>query len=244
MLNIPVIHEVTIESHPIYAKNIDWKIQTGFNFVLGANGLGKTTLLSCIHFALTENENIGKKIKKILKQKTSKENVHVKLKCSFGNIPVTIDRYFPKGPSTLRYQSENGQHQEVASSKMNAEIAKLSGLQSISELDFLLGNFLIRQEEAHTVLWSTDIQSVILKMLFNSKEYRQKYAILKKNFGKLHTDHKQKKYYVTKLNKDLEDIKKQIDAKSSELSKLDTENDSEQALTKYQELEHQSTIAI
>ncbi|WP_106769630.1 AAA family ATPase [Paenibacillus faecalis] len=216
MVNIPKLLRVRIFSHPIYKTDIDWNIQTGFNFVIGANGLGKTTFLNCIHYGITGNSNIYEQFIKLNKQRKLKTEIKIIVTLLVDETEIEIERRIPHAKPFLKINNKSSVLEYTDPVSVNQEIASLIGVDEINDLDFLLGNFLIRQEEAENVLWSSSVQSKVLHILFRTSEFRQEYNSLRASHGDYHTQHNQKRYHASKLKSDIEKIVQEAE----ELQKL------------------------
>lgn len=209
MIKIPKLLRVQIFSHPIYKNDIDWSVHSGFNFVIGANGLGKTTFLNCIHYGITGNPNIYEQFVKLNKQRKLKTEIKIIVTLMIDETEIQIERKIPHDQPCLRVANKSNILEYTDPVLVNDEIASLIGVDEISDLDFLLGNFLIRQEEAKNVLWSSSVQSKVLHILFLTSEFRKEYNSLRALHGGFHTQHNQKRYHASKLKSDIEQIEKE-----------------------------------
>jgi DNA repair exonuclease SbcCD ATPase subunit len=227
MVCLPTLKEVRIYSHPIYQTDICWSISSGINFVIGANGLGKTTFLNCIHYGITGNTDIHDQFEKLSKQRKHKDEIKIVVVFTVDNIEVTIERKVPHGAPCLVIKDGEVSEKHSDPTTVNEKIAKLVGVDHINDLDFLLEKFLIRQEEANHVLWSSDVQSKVLQILFRTSEFREKYNSLRKVHGEYHTQHNQKRYHASKLKSDIEKITQEVEILSDKLREkgLDIENE-------------------
>src|SRR5690606_3309184 len=115
---------------------------------------------------------------------------------------IQIERKIPHDQPCLRVANKSNILEYTDPVLVNDEIASLIGVDEISDLDFLLGNFLIRQEEAKNVLWSSSVQSKVLHILFLTSEFRKEYNSLRALHGGFHTQHNQKRYHASKLKSD------------------------------------------
>ncbi|NIK69126.1 AAA family ATPase [Paenibacillus sp. BK720] len=211
MIKLPKLTRVQIFSHPIYQTNIDWSINTGFNFVIGANGLGKTTFLNCIHYGISGNSGIYEQFKKLLRQRNIKNEIRIVVTFLVEDAEIQIERKIPDSSTNLLITQNNSIIQYSDPIIVDEQISQLVGIDNISDLDFLLGNFLIRQEEAKNVLWSSSVQSRVLRILFQSSEFRKEYNSLRDIYGQCHTDHNQKRYHASKLKNDIDNITKEAE---------------------------------
>lgn len=172
------IEQVSIENAPrLYPKGIDWKIRPGINVIVGGTGLGKTTLVNAMLFAIfgelgraTKGRTVkvnpdffrGRMVSKAAESNADSDPT-VSVRAKFGRTSVAVARNLISG--RLLKASLNGK--ALKPKDYEKEVAKALGLRDFSnEVLGLVDYLLYFAEQRYLLAWDSQIQNEVLNLLF------------------------------------------------------------------------------
>lgn len=168
---LPNINKLVLENFSLYSTNpvvIDFS--KSVSCVMGANGIGKSTLLNCINFAITGRINPPDKKLKSIYELESDNNYHEKY---FEGRISTTDKHFATSivtftlndqvftvkrsffPSIILEYSLNEEKQN--SNNFESDIVKLSKLSNYAQFVFIQLKLLTFDENRDCLFWNPSI---------------------------------------------------------------------------------------
>ncbi|EAA5043901.1 AAA family ATPase [Salmonella enterica subsp. enterica serovar London] len=234
MVNLPILRSLKISNYQLYPGNkndnnlfIDFESQ-GLTVILGANGLGKSTLINLILRMLTGPSDIAKidsidelgnlnttavdrnDLKYFFSERVSDsaENATATLQLKLGDIVLTIERQLSDltltdlkiGATTLPLP-ENRKKKEDTYKEHICDLAKVA---SFGDWLLILHYIMFYQENRRALVWDTSAQREILRILLLTKEQSLKWRELSRNVLKLDSDYRNYRNSVTKEIKSFE----------------------------------------
>lgn len=234
MVNLPILRSLKINNYQLYPGNkndnnlfIDFESQ-GLTVILGANGLGKSTLINLILRMLTGPSDIAKidsidelgnlnttavdrnDLKYFFSERVSDsaENATATLQIKLGDIVLTIERRLSDltltdlkvGATTLPLP-ENRKKKEDTYKEHICDFAKVA---SFGDWLLILHYIMFYQENRRALVWDTSAQREILRILLLTKEQSLKWRELSRNVLKLDSDYRNYRNSVTKEIKSFE----------------------------------------
>ncbi|EEK4826061.1 AAA family ATPase, partial [Salmonella enterica] len=200
----------------------------GLTVILGANGLGKSTLINLILRMLTGPSDIAKidsidelgnlnttavdrnDLKYFFSERVSDsaENATATLQLKLGDIVLTIERQLSDltltdlkiGATTLPLP-ENRKKKEDTYKEHICDLAKVA---SFGDWLLILHYIMFYQENRRALVWDTSAQREILRILLLTKEQSLKWRELSRNVLKLDSDYRNYRNSVTKEIKSFE----------------------------------------
>jgi hypothetical protein len=193
-VKLPCLQRIEVENYPLFTDNWSYPLQTGLNFFLGVNGVGKTTATNLIIYGLIgyREEIPNDYFKNRIEAYIEAEDIDivenppmVKLEFTIGNHVFKIQRHILKN-----YIQEFSIDKKVFTEEDSDEIDKLytdcllsiSGLDSLADFAFLLQYFLIRVEEGNYLLWDDKggDQARLIRLLINQAGFEKTYKEIAK----------------------------------------------------------------
>lgn len=228
MINLAILKSLKISNYRLYPGNkkdndffIDFAAQ-GLTVILGANGLGKSTLINLILRMLTGPSDIAKidsidelgnlntaavdrnDLKYFFAERVSDkaENATATLKIKLGEIPISIERSLSDltlldlkiGATTLPLP-DNRRDKEEIYKKNICELAKVA---SFGDWLLILHYIVFYQENRRALVWDTSAQREILRILLLKKEQSEKWRELSREVLTLDSDFRNYRNSVTK----------------------------------------------
>ncbi|HFS6042085.1 TPA: AAA family ATPase [Raoultella planticola] len=234
MVNLPILKSLKINNYKLYPGNkndnslfIDFEPQ-GLTVILGANGLGKSTLINLILRMLTGPSDISKidsidelgnlnttavdrnDLKYFFSERVSDkaENATATLQLKLGEITLTIERKLSdltlidlKTGATTLPLPENRKKKENIYKEQICDFAKVA---SFGDWLLILHYIMFYQENRRALVWDTSAQREILRILLLKKEQSQKWRELSRHVLKLDSDYRNYRNSVTKEIKSFE----------------------------------------
>lgn len=204
-LYLPNLVKISIKGYTLYAQqpSFEFEFKEGISAVIGANGIGKTTFVNLIIYAI-----VGHKKKKNKATKTSKkpeyefleedffssrindfadsemnELSEVCLEYYLGNVKIEVTRSLMKNHiGSLKINDENVDIPTEELYQLNIE--KYSKISQFSDFELLIREFLFFDERRSNIAWEADSQDNILRILLLDEEYHFKINELEENITK------------------------------------------------------------
>lgn len=185
--HLPILNRVRVaNSEKLYPKGVDWNIDAGVNAIIGGTGLGKTTLIYAIQFAI-----FGKLIVEGLKgvERIEKEFFRGRMSKRKGSQleshPPTVEVWFTVESKTWRVKRSllTGTLLEVdidgESLKRTSDypvlLARAVGLEKdFSALSSVQAHLLFFGEGRYLVAWENLLQNELLNLIFADNERYKK----------------------------------------------------------------------
>ncbi|MCG7801272.1 AAA family ATPase [Enterobacter asburiae] len=234
MVNFPILKRLEINEYQLYpGKNkdknltVDFEAQ-GLTVILGANGLGKSTLINLLLRMLTGPSDIAridsidelgnlntaavdrKDLKNFFAERVSDkaEKASAKLEVKFGDIQVSIERSLSDltltdlriGATLYPLPDNRRQKEDIYKEK----ISELVGVSSFGDWLLLLHYIVFYQENRRALVWDTSAQREILRILLLSKEQSQTWRELSREVLTLDSDYRNYRSSVSKEIKKFE----------------------------------------
>lgn len=221
-INLPIIKEIEIENYPLFKKDWNYKFRKGLNLFLGGNTLGKTTSVYIVLYGITgipkeKKDFFLKRIKPINRE----INPLAKMKLVIGNSEIKITRNLKNSEIiSLSVEGKETSKKVDLNKKYEEEIISRARIPSLKDYQFVLEKLLIREEEGDYLLWSTNDQARILRILFGYEGFDKKFADLEKKVTDFDTEKRGKQDIQAQFKKRLEVIKEQKSARLKELGEL------------------------
>jgi len=201
-MRLPILKKISIKHLSLYNGQIDRKVLPGINMVVGGNGLGKTTFVNTIIYALVGNINF-----ETLNIKTGKtelvplvspdyfvgrieprdqELAEVSLSYTVNKYDITVTRLLYR-PRITKIRVGGGRR---ASPKVyndaseNLDDIYRSIAEEVFEVDhledfaFVVAHLLLFDEDRRTLAWDSEVQNKMLRLLFLSKEFDKGFSKL------------------------------------------------------------------
>lgn len=253
MINLPILKNLKIKNYQLYPGNdknnilfIDFEPQ-GLTVILGANGLGKSTLINLILRMLTGPSDISKidsidelgnlntiavdrnDLKYFFSDRVSDkaENATATLQLKLGDVTLTIERKLSdltlidlKAGATTLPLPENRKKKEDVYKDHICDFAKVS---SFGDWLLILHYIMFYQENRRALVWDTSAQREILRILLLKKEQSQKWRELSRHVLKLDSDYRNYRNSVTKEIKRFEKTLTSITDKEGTSAKISAE---------------------
>lgn len=190
-IKLPVVTRIEVDGYGLFRQTLKYEFQKGLNLFIGGNRQGKTTTVYIILYALI---GLHGRSKDFFSSRVKQENLikdinpTVKLNFQIGtaNLEIERDLFNPR----INYFSVNGRNY-IGDDNPNIEeiyakeIERLAGISNLEDYNFLLEKLLIREEEGNYLLWNTDDQMRVLRLLFSYGRFDEEFIKLRENFRKI-----------------------------------------------------------
>lgn len=190
-IKLPIVQKLEVQSYGLFRRNLQYEFQKGLNLFIGGNRQGKTTTMHIILYGLI---GLHGRSKDFFSSRVKKENLSkgiqptVKLNFQIGtaNLKIERDLFDPR----INYFSVNGRSYKKVDNPdieevYEKEIEMLAGISDLADYNFLLENLLIREEEGNYLLWNTDDQMRVLRLLFSYGKFDEEFIKLRENYRKI-----------------------------------------------------------
>lgn len=215
-IKLPIIKEIEVKGYDLF--NSDWKYEfkNGLNLFVGGNRLGKTTTVYIILYGIVgiprENKKFFSDRLVVYREQIKDARPTVRLNFDIGSNCIEIERNLLN--SQINYLSINRQVYKKDDTQILEEIysKKIVSMANISSLDdykFLLEKFLIREEEGNYLLWDTEVQIRVLRLLFNYEKFDEEFRKFEGDVRKFDTNVRGQQDIQAQFKKRLDSIKVQ-----------------------------------
>ena len=190
MIGLPSFRHLKIEGYLLYPgtedkPGLDVDLSSGLTLILGANGLGKTTLVTILYRLLSGTQDIpnlansgflgGRSLevrtRSRAEQRTFADRVAdgakhatATLTMEIGSVEVRIARTL--SDLTLQEFSVGGEPRETNEVEFQAELVRLSGLAAFGDWILALRHLVFYFEDRQALIWDTTAQRQLLRLLF------------------------------------------------------------------------------
>ena len=200
MINLPLLHSVDVTNYDLYPGDdpdnpgLHQRFGPGLTLVLGANGLGKTTLVTMLYRLLTAPYDIPalgrptdlgnadpsarglrQGLRRIFAQRVS-DNATTALASvgfSIGGEEVSVKRSLRD--LTLRELTVGNSSFSPEESKYQQEMARLAGVSSFGDWILLLRYIVFYFEDRRSLIWDPSAQRHLLRILFLDQEESERW---------------------------------------------------------------------
>jgi len=219
-IKLPALRSIEVENYHLFSKKWKYDVYSGMNLFVGTNGLGKTTTTALIIYGM-----VGPESEIPMDYFENRGGPHdddakptIKLVFTVGEHEFEIHRIITE--DTILYLRVDKDHQYYSDDFDNIEevyeglLKQYTGIESLSDITFLLQKFLIRQEEGNYLIWDDKggDQSKLIRILINQAGFQAEFERLAKDVKDADTKVRGKT-----------DIKAQFQKKINELIKLRNE---------------------
>jgi hypothetical protein len=187
-IKLPIVTKIEVDGYGLFKHKLDYEFKKGLNLFIGGNRQGKTTTMHIILFGLI---GLHGRSKDFFSSRTKQENLPkdvrpiVRLSFRIGDTTLRIERDL--ADPHINYFSVREKSYKVAKypkiEDIYAEtIKRLAGISDLEDYKFLLENLLIREEEGNYLLWNTNDQARVLRLLFNYGKFDKEFIALRESF--------------------------------------------------------------
>lgn len=190
MIRLPVLLRLEVDGYQLYPgtgarEGLDVDFQSGLTMVLGANGLGKTTLVTMLYRLMSGTQDIpnlansgalgGRSLEARTRNKAEQRTfadrvadgadaAMAKLTVRVGDVEVVIGRKL--SDLDLVEFSVGGVSQEPTERIFQSEFVRMSGLASFGDWILALRLLVFYFEDRQALIWDTTAQRQLLRLLF------------------------------------------------------------------------------
>lgn len=249
-VNLPEIKHIEVNNFNLYKNgNFEWDFSEKFSLFLGINGLGKTTTLTLIAYALVglieedEKDNNNKNIsKEEIKEFTEIREYGVNEKSYFKRYDNQKDSNvyleFKLGENTIKVKRNILNHNIIGLMINNDEIIddldenykyyfhKYSGM-TIQSFIRILYTLLIRFEEAPSLLFRPRTQHTALRTLIFDSSFHGDFLQAERMYRSSESKYRGEKYKLVKIKKKLIKLEKEYNEIEVKLQKLNKNSNNE-----------------
>jgi len=174
---LPQVRTVRLSGfQPVFNQDLTVRLKSGVNVILGGNGLGKTTLVQAIVYALTggspsdEPDKLQRWDHGYFRGRLSStlaKQASVKVEFDLDKARLTVQRTFA-GSAVTALQVESGGKTVIAEKPAQAyarALADFGGYDSEADFAFIVHRMLYLPESRRLLAWDTDAQIRLLMLL-------------------------------------------------------------------------------
>jgi len=265
-MKLPILKKVSVKNLSLYTRPIDMKIHPGINLIIGGNGIGKTTLVNTILFALVGNATYERFENKSIEvplvhegyfkgriETKDQDYAEVTLTIGIDKSVISITRALYRSRILEVIVKETGKDDHVLRGKPDDLEAKYRSLiQSKLEINafedfvFIVANLLLFDEERRTLAWDSEVQNRLLRLLFLPKDFDEKVSKYSHQFTHNDTlgrhkseERKNIRREIDRWLKDKEEMRKHSAAKSG-----DSDTERNEAEIRLAELQRELSINL
>lgn len=264
-VNLPEITYLEINNFNLYKDGkFTWNFDKKFNLFLGTNGLGKTTTISLIAYALvgfinkkekdenndkirkneieefTEILDYGITDKKYYKRYTQQKESTVSLKFKLGSNIIELTRDM-LNHNINKLKINNDEIFQDQEKKYIETFEIFSGI-SIKNFIRILYTLLIRYEEAPSLLFRPKTQHTALRTLFFDSTFHEKFLNVERKYRSLDGDFRRFSDDLRTAQKKIIENEDLINKKNEELGILSTSKETKESQKEYNILKLEESI--
>ena len=226
-IKLPVVTKIEVQGYGLFKENLKYEFKKGLNLFIGGNRQGKTTTMYIILYGLI---GLHGRSKDFFSSRVKHENLAkgtrptVKLNFQIGTATLEIERdlFDPH----INYFSVNGRSYKKADypnmEELYAqEIVRLAGISDLEDYNFLLEKLLIREEEGNYLLWDTDDQMRVLRLLFSYGKFDEEFIRLRENYRKIDSKVRGQQDIQAQFRKRQRAVEREKSESISRLAKID-----------------------
>lgn len=179
---LPRFENISIERLSLYSDNVVQPILPGINMIIGGNGIGKTTFVQTVLFALLGNaeyqtQNAAGRVETVAVvppdffhgriTPEDEEHARATLKFRVGRTAVEVSRALFR-PKLLKLKI-NGNTVSGAGDleqKYRNRLVKLMNFDTFEHFVFVAANLLVFDEARRTLIWDPERQNRVIRLLF------------------------------------------------------------------------------
>jgi DNA repair exonuclease SbcCD ATPase subunit len=195
-MKLPTLKKVIVEHLSLYTRTINMRLSPGINLIIGGNGIGKTTLVNTILYALVGNATYEKPDAKAGKSLLIAEDyfqgrldikdhdrAKVTLILGIDKDEIIIARalYHPSILEVVVKQHGKADQElkgtpDQLEAKYQQMMQKMLDMNKFEDFVFLVSNLLLFDEERRILAWDSETQNRIIRLLFVSKEFDDEFT--------------------------------------------------------------------
>jgi AAA domain len=223
MINFPVFDRLDVTGYGLFPGSdtepgLHITFGPGLTLVLGANGLGKSTLVIMLYRLLTgpfdipglsgradlgsislEPKGVPGAVKSVFAQRVSNgaESATGRLEFNLGQRSVVVERLL-SDLSLIRFEVDGAQRATDEQESFQKEIAKLVGVWSFGDWILLLRHMVFYFEDRRALVWDASAQRQLLRFLFLPATTARKWTQDERFILKLDSDARNLSYAIYK----------------------------------------------
>lgn len=251
-MKLPNINKIVIENFSLYKlkRRIDIDVPNGVMCLAGANGLGKSTFISIVSYAMTGvvvQPNIDFKSLNSISEFAKKAagfadsffegriNEHdrmqsqVTVEFELGDYNYSITREFFSGSDLLRFSRTDKDHKETVDAcqpllvQYNNYFVQDSGLSSFEQYIFLQTYVLTFDESKKLLFWDEDVMNRVMHLFFSIKaDDAQRADTLRKNIKRFESNMRNIQWDISKAEKRLGKLLSSGIVSEQEMNEIET----------------------
>ena len=219
MLQFPNIKKVTLKNFKLFEnfkEDIEIDLAKSISCIIGANGLGKSTILNSIIYALTGQINCTKIYSSVKKYyDTNKvasayfsgrigEDATVKVEFELGSNDIAIERNFNVKNSILKFVLNDDEHN---SNEYEMLICSMSGFAQFSQFVYFMHKVILFDENRECIFWSGETITPILYLVMGiSPDDAEKADNIAQKIRQASSIKRNLQYEISKLSKRLQTL--------------------------------------
>lgn len=197
MVHFPLLCNLELRHYGLYPGedrngHFELKFNAGLTMILGANGLGKTTLMTMVFRLIAgtydlnlpaeigttnlEAQELNPTVRRQFADRVNDgaQNAFAKLEFTVGNVGFIVERHL--ADLSLRNLSVGGQDRSASETAYHAAILEASGLGGYADWLLILRTLVFFFEDRRALVWDPGAQRQLLRCLFLSPEHAQEWT--------------------------------------------------------------------
>jgi DNA repair exonuclease SbcCD ATPase subunit len=226
-IKLPVVKKIEVQNYGLFRKDLQYEFREGLNLFIGGNRQGKTTTMYIILYGLI---GLHGKSKDFFSSRVKPENLTkgthptVKLNFQIGTATLEIERDL-FDPHINSFEVNGKSYKKADYSNLEElyaqEVVRLAGISDLEDYNFLLEKLLIREEEGDYLLWNTDAQMRVLRLLFSYGKFDEEFVRLRENYRKIDSKVRGQQDIQAQFRKRQRAVEREKSESISRLAKID-----------------------